>query len=130
MMRKFGVSPSDVGETMETMLSAFDPPTERMADITPSLYQSGYVTIKDYDSDMRIYTLAMPNEEIRTGLFESLLPNCLGSLNTNGGVAIAKMAQKIRLGDKKGRPSSHAPYTAPRRLATARYGWAASPADC
>ena len=102
MMRKFEVLPSDVGETMETSLSAFDAPTEHMIDITPLLYQSGYVTIKDYDRETQLYTLAIPNGEIRTGLFESLLPNYLGRVNTKGGVAIAKMSLKIRRGDMDG----------------------------
>ena len=102
MMRKFEVLPSDVGETMETSLSAFDAPTEHMIDITPLLYQSGYVTIKDYDRETQLYTLAIPNGEIRTGLFESLLPNYLGRVNTKGGVAIAKMSLKIRRGNMDG----------------------------
>ena len=102
MMRKFEVLPSDVGEVLETSLSAFDAPTEHMIDITPLLYQSGYVTIKSYDRDTRLYTLAIPNEEIREGLFESLLPNYLGRVNTKGGVAIAKMSLKIRRGDMDG----------------------------
>ena len=102
MMRKFEVQPSDVGEMMETSLSAFDAPTEHMIDITPLLYQSGYVTIKDYDRETQLYTLAIPNGEIRTGLFESLLPNYLGRVNTKGGVAIAKMSLKIRRGDIDG----------------------------
>ena len=102
MMRKFEVQPSDVGEVMETMQSSFDAPTERMIDITPLLYQSGYVTIKDYDRETRLYTLAIPNGEIREGLFESLLPNYLGRVNTKGGVAIAKMSLKIRRGDIDG----------------------------
>ena len=73
-----------------------------MIDITPLLYQSGYVTIKDYDRETQLYTLAIPNGEIRTGLFESLLPNYLGRVNTKGGVAIAKMSLKIRRGDIDG----------------------------
>ena len=57
------------------LASAFDAPTENMKSITPLLYQSGYVTIKDYDRASRLYTLDIPNGEIRVGLMESLLPN-------------------------------------------------------
>ena len=102
MMRKFEVTPSDVGDTMETKQSSFDAPTEHMIDITPLLYQSGYVTIKDYDKETDLYTLAIPNQEIRVALFESLLPNYLGRVNTKGGVTIAKMSQKINRGDMDG----------------------------
>ncbi len=46
-----------------------------MKTITPLLYQSGYVTIKEYDQETRIYTLDIPNKEIKVGLFDNLLPN-------------------------------------------------------
>ena len=39
----------------------------------PLLYQSGYLTIKDYDEDRDVYTLDFPNKEIKDGLFECLL---------------------------------------------------------
>jgi hypothetical protein len=43
-------------------------------DVLPLLYQSGYITIKSYDFDMERYTLGVPNEEVRTGLYRNLLP--------------------------------------------------------
>ena len=73
MLRKFGVKASDIGQR-EVRQASFDAPTERMADITPLLYQSGYLTIKDYDADADLYLLDIPNHEIRIGLLESLLP--------------------------------------------------------
>ena len=73
MMRRFGTLPSEIGGT-EAPSSAFDAPTETMTDITPLLYQSGYITIKDGLPDVNIYTLDIPNKEIRNGLMLSLLP--------------------------------------------------------
>ena len=43
-------------------------PTERMTNITPLLYQSGYVTIKNYSPLTHLYTLDIPNKEVRMGL--------------------------------------------------------------
>ena len=40
----------------------------------PVIYQSGYLTIKDYDSRFKEYHLGFPNEEVRTGFFNFLLP--------------------------------------------------------
>ena len=40
----------------------------------PMIYQSGYLTIKEYDRDFQIYTLAYPNKEVRKGFIESLMP--------------------------------------------------------
>lgn len=40
----------------------------------PVLYQSGYLTIKDYDSEDDLYTLGFPNQEVTDGFFRFLLP--------------------------------------------------------
>lgn len=45
-------------------------PTERMTNITPLLYQSGYVTIKNYSPLTHLYTLDIPNKEVRMGLMK------------------------------------------------------------
>ena len=75
MLRKFHVLPSEVGHSLQAMASDFDAPTETMESIVPLLYQSGYITIKDYDKLTELYTLDIPNREIRVGLMQSLLPN-------------------------------------------------------
>lgn len=62
--------------------TAFDVPTETMQDAIPLLYQSGYLTIVDYDKGVDNYTLAIPNREVRVGLTECLLPAYVG-LNQN-----------------------------------------------
>jgi len=67
MLNKFGVLPSEIGG-IEAVAAEFDAPTERMTSITPLLYQSGYITIKGYDSVFDIYTLDIPNKEVRIGL--------------------------------------------------------------
>ena len=96
MMRKFKVMPTNISR-MYAKSSAFDAPTENMTAITPLLYQSGYLTIKGYDKFSKLYTLDLPNKEIKVGLFESLLPNYLeGMFAQNGDVAIAQMSVLIR----------------------------------
>lgn len=37
------------------------------------LFQTGYLTIKDYDPEYELYTLGIPNKEVRTGLLMELL---------------------------------------------------------
>ena len=102
MMRKFNFVPTELGK-MYAMESAFDAPTENMTAITPLLYQSGYLTIKDYDEMSELYTLDLPNKEIKVGLFQSLLPNYLeGMYAQNGGVAIAQMSVLIRQSNMDG----------------------------
>ncbi len=74
MLRKFSILPQEIGG-VTAFVADFNAPTENITDITPLLYQSGYLTIKDYDLDSKIYTLDIPNEEVQIGLANSLLPH-------------------------------------------------------
>ena len=65
-------------DRMEVPSTAFDKPTEAMEDALPLLYQSGYLTIKDYDKETFMYTLSIPNLEVRLGFTEGLLPTYVG----------------------------------------------------
>ena len=96
MLKKFDVLPTTIAP-MEALESAFDAPTENMRTITPLLYQSGYVTIKDYDRETTLYTLDIPNKEIKVGLYDNLLPYYLdGMYAQQSGVTIARMSALIR----------------------------------
>ena len=102
MLRKFKVLPAKIGRSLARS-SAFDAPTENLKIITPLLYQSGYITIKGYDKMSQLFTLDLPNKEIKVGLFESLLPYYLeGMYAEEGDVAIAQMSVLIRQGDMDG----------------------------
>lgn len=102
MLRKFKVLPAKIGRSLARS-SAFDAPTENLKTITPLLYQSGYITIKGYDKMSQLFTLDLPNKEIKVGLFESLLPYYLeGMYAEEGDVAIAQMSVLIRQSDMDG----------------------------
>ena len=73
MMRHYDVAPTDITR-VEADASEFDAPTENMQTIIPLLYQSGYITIKDYNKDYDYYTLDIPNKEVRVGLTKSHRP--------------------------------------------------------
>ena len=53
-------------------MSVFDAPTERITDPIPVLFQSGYLTIKDYDYVDKTFTLGFPNAEVYEGFGKSL----------------------------------------------------------
>jgi hypothetical protein len=59
---------------MSAAATQFNVPTEGMTTALPMLYQSGYLTIKGYDPLLGSYTLGIPNNEVRVGLSECLLP--------------------------------------------------------
>ena len=102
MMRKFGVVYTDFAEGMEADASDFDAPTETMTTLTPLLYQSGYITIKDYDKKYGSYTLGIPNREVRIGLTKALIPyyvtpNTLATNNTVRNMARALDKEDLNL---------------------------------
>lgn len=43
-------------------------------DPIPMIYQSGYLTIKSYEEEFRIYTLGYPNEEVKYGFLNFATP--------------------------------------------------------
>ena len=95
MLRKYHTLPTQIGG-MWMRASSFDAPTERMENIAPLLYQSGYLTIKDYNPYAQLYLLDIPNSEIRTGLMESLLPSYLHRQTDAGLTTIGLMYDAIR----------------------------------
>ena len=73
MLKKFNTLPSEIGR-MECLASQFDAPTDRLTNVIPLFYQSGYLTIKEGDPEFQTYLLDIPNQEVRLGLMQSLLP--------------------------------------------------------
>ena len=54
-------------------------------DPVPLLYQTGYLTIVDYDNTVREYTLGFPNEEVKYGFLESLIPEYISDYSSGSG---------------------------------------------
>ena len=65
----------------------------------PVMYQSGYLTIKRYDSVFGIYTLGFPNREVEEGFMRFLLPYYSGVSSTDSPFEMKKFIQDIRRGD-------------------------------
>ena len=95
MLKKYNVMPSEIGGD-EVDKTEFDAPTEHMPSVIPLLYQSVYITIKAYDPETDLYTLDLPNKEIRVGLYRCLLPNYIGTNTVKGTTTIAKMSALMR----------------------------------
>ena len=68
-------------------------------DALPILFQAGYLTIKKYISDLRLYQLGFPNDEVRYGFLENLLPAYSGLTLSQSGVWIGRFVQDIRKGN-------------------------------
>lgn len=101
MLNKFGVPPSKIGG-VEAVSAEFDAPTERMTSITPLLYQSGYITIKNYDSEFGIYTLDIPNKEVRIGLMRNLIPSYITNDTLTTTTTVVNLARALSRDDMDG----------------------------
>ncbi len=71
-------------------------------DALPILFQAGYLTIKEYISDLRLYRLGFPNDEVRYGFLENLLPAYSDVPFGQTGVWVGRFVQDIRKGDVNG----------------------------
>jgi hypothetical protein len=68
----------------------------------PLLYQTGYLTIVDYDQRARLYTLGFPNEEVKYGFLESLLPEYTPEASSGNGKDIFALRRRILACDTEG----------------------------
>ena len=64
----------------------------------PMIYQSGYLTIKDYDHDVREFLLDIPNNEVKQG-FLSLLANNYFKTSDSADSCIRVLAKSLKHGD-------------------------------
>ena len=65
----------------------------------PVIYQSGYLTIKEYDPEFQIYTLGFPNQEVEEGFVRYLLPYYSSITAVDSTFEIQKFIKEIRMGD-------------------------------
>ena len=68
-------------------------------DVLPILFQAGYLTIKEYIKDLRLYRLGFPNDEVRYGFLNNLLPAYSDVPFGQTGVWVGRFVQDIRKGD-------------------------------
>ena len=68
-------------------------------DALPILFQAGYLTIKEYISDLRLYRLGFPNNEVRYGFLHNLLPAYSDVPFGQTGVWVGRFIQDLRKGN-------------------------------
>ena len=64
----------------------------------PLLYQSGYLTIKSYDSRFKTYTLGFPNREVREGFIKYIVPFYTPKTDDKSSISIDKFVKEIDSG--------------------------------
>jgi hypothetical protein len=65
----------------------------------PMIYQSGYLTITGYDKKYSLYILGFPNEEVRYGFLNFLMPYYTAIDSGNGSFHIASFCRELEDGD-------------------------------
>ena len=76
--------------------------SEYRADVSnpiPLIYQSGYLTIKDYDKEFKIYRLGFPNDEVKYGFLNFLIPYYTPITDDQKTFYIGRFVQELRKGD-------------------------------
>ena len=68
-------------------------------DPIPLLYQSGYLTIADFDPESYEYTLAFPNNEVKYGFLQNLMPEYVSDCGSSSGLDIFTFRRYIKKGD-------------------------------
>ena len=68
----------------------------------PVIYQSGYLTIKGYIPEPRIFELGFPNREVEEGFMNFLLPYYTQVSETESGFAIWDFISDVKSGDIDG----------------------------
>jgi hypothetical protein len=65
----------------------------------PLIYQSGYLTVKNFDRRFNVYTLGFPNDEVRYGFLNFLLPYYTPITDDRKGFYVRKFIQELENGE-------------------------------
>ena len=65
----------------------------------PLIYQSGYLTIKDFDKRFKVYTLGFPNDEVKYGFLNFLVPYYTRVTDDKKNFYIGKFIQELENGE-------------------------------
>lgn len=63
------------------------------------LFQAGYLTIKEYIAEANMYRLGFPNDEVRYGFLENLLPSYSSLRSDETGVSVWEFVKDVRAGN-------------------------------
>jgi hypothetical protein len=91
----FNLEKMTTAEVDEDVLNSIDSQSKNPI---PVIYQSGYLTIKDFEPEFGLYTLGFPNKEVENGFLKFLLPNYASIDNTQAAFFVTNFVKEIRAG--------------------------------
>ena len=86
-------------EGVEVTVNQFADYRAKAEDPVPVIYQSGYLTVKKYDEEFGIYSLGFPNEEVKYGFLQFLVPFYTHVTKEQSNFYIGKFIRELRDGD-------------------------------
>ena len=97
ILQKYHVSVMDI-EQENISSDDFDVSPEQMTSALPMLYQSGYLTIKEYNPISMSFKLGYPNTEVRIGMLKNLAPNYLSPVSVDNNSLVIQLIQLLYAG--------------------------------
>lgn len=97
LMKEANLNPADL-TGYEAGTSELDCIQAKVDNPIAVLYQSGYLTIKGYDKDVRLYSLDFPNEEVKEGFVNFLMPYYTPISETESPAFIGKFVREVKAG--------------------------------
>jgi hypothetical protein len=91
----FNLEKMATAEVDEDVLNSVD---SQSKDPIPVIYQSGYLTIKDYNPRFNMYKLGFPNAEVEDGFMKFLLPYYSPITRSQSGFYIANFVEEVEAG--------------------------------
>lgn len=98
-LQKQDVFIRDILEDAEMSENALQDYRPDMNNPIPILFQSGYLTLKDYDERMGLYKLGFPNDEVKYGFLDNLVPAYTSIAKDASGLFIGNFVRAIEKGD-------------------------------
>lgn len=94
-LKQFPITTALNYDGVEVSENEFCIPCENADTPMPLLYQSGYLTIASYDPWVQRYELKIPNNEVRKGLIDCLMPIILKRTVADNNSLVATMARAL-----------------------------------
>ena len=94
-LRRFPISCALEYDGVAVSENEFSIPCEDAETPMPLLYQSGYLTIASYDRLLQRYELKIPNNEVRKGLIDCLMPIVLKRPVADNNSVVAAIAKAV-----------------------------------
>lgn len=93
-LNKYHVNVMDI-DGKNALIDDFDVSPEQMMSPYPLLYQSGYLTITDYNPVTHQFKLGYPNQEVRIGMLKSLAPKYLSPVQLDNNSFLGNFIAKL-----------------------------------